>query len=135
MGYWIRGHEGERNNCFTKIQPVGQKYRDKTTLASKKRFSRHCFGFQSRRFSLLVGHNIWPSIEEGSKLTYDRLRFFFLPLLWLRTLACLLLLFQDLFQMNCYVCYEKWSLSSLCYRSKCALSMNNLLASRNCDFT
>ena len=25
--------------------------------------------------------------------------------------------------------------SGLCYRSKCALSMNNLLASRNCDFT
>ena len=27
-------HEGERNNCFSKIQPGGQKYRDKTTLAS-----------------------------------------------------------------------------------------------------
>ena len=35
MDYWLRGHEGERNNCFSKIQPVGQKYRDKTTLASK----------------------------------------------------------------------------------------------------
>ena len=34
MGYWLRGHEGQRNNCFTKIQLVGQKYRDKTTLAS-----------------------------------------------------------------------------------------------------
>ena len=54
MGYWLRGHEGKRNNCFSKIQLVGQKYRDKTTLASKTRFSRHCFGFQSRRFSLLV---------------------------------------------------------------------------------
>ena len=31
MGYWLRGHEGERNNCFSKIQLVGQKYRDKTT--------------------------------------------------------------------------------------------------------
>ena len=41
-----------------KIQLVGQKYRDKTTLASKKRFSRYCFGFQSWRFSLLVGYNI-----------------------------------------------------------------------------
>ena len=29
-----RGHEGERNNCFGKIQLVGQKYRDKTTFAS-----------------------------------------------------------------------------------------------------
>ena len=36
MGYWLRGHEGERNNkyCFGKIQLVGQKYRDETTLAS-----------------------------------------------------------------------------------------------------
>ena len=34
MGYGLRGHEGERNNCVSKIQLVGQKYRDKTTLAS-----------------------------------------------------------------------------------------------------
>ena len=33
MGYWLRGHEGERNNFFSKIQLAGQKYRDKTTLA------------------------------------------------------------------------------------------------------
>ena len=33
MGYWLSGHEGEMNNCFSKIQLVGQKYRDKTTLA------------------------------------------------------------------------------------------------------
>ena len=51
-------NESEMNNCFSKIQLVGQKYPDKTTLARKKRFSRHCFGLQSRRFSLLVGYNI-----------------------------------------------------------------------------
>ena len=35
MGYWLRAHEGERNNCFSKIQLVGQKeYRDKTSFAS-----------------------------------------------------------------------------------------------------
>ena len=28
------GHEGVSNNCFSKIQLFGQKYRDKTTLAS-----------------------------------------------------------------------------------------------------
>ena len=33
---------------FSKIQLVGQKYQDKTTLASKTRFSNHCFGFQSQ---------------------------------------------------------------------------------------
>ena len=31
MGYWLRGHEGKRNNCFSRIQLVGQKYRNKTT--------------------------------------------------------------------------------------------------------
>ena len=34
MGSESIAHEGERNNCFSKIQLVGQKYRDKTTLAS-----------------------------------------------------------------------------------------------------
>ena len=58
MGYWLRGHEGDGNNCFSKIQLVGQKYQDKTTLANKTQFSRHRFGFQRRRFSLLVGYNI-----------------------------------------------------------------------------
>ena len=29
VGYWLRGCEGERSNCFSKIQLVGQKkYRD-----------------------------------------------------------------------------------------------------------
>ena len=35
MGYWLRGHEGERNYCFSKIHLFGQKYGDKTTLASE----------------------------------------------------------------------------------------------------
>ena len=30
----------------------------KQQLASKSRYSRHYFGFQSRRFSLLVGYHI-----------------------------------------------------------------------------
>ena len=30
MGYWLRGNEGERNNCFSKIQLVVQKIWDKT---------------------------------------------------------------------------------------------------------
>ena len=34
MGYWLTGYKGEKNNCFSKIQLVGQKYRDKKTLAS-----------------------------------------------------------------------------------------------------
>ena len=30
------GHEGERNNCFSKIQLVGQKYRNKTVMTIMK---------------------------------------------------------------------------------------------------
>ena len=50
MGSESIAHEAERNNCFSKIQLVGEKYRrDKKTLASKTRFSRHCFSFHSLR--------------------------------------------------------------------------------------
>ena len=79
MGYWLSGYSGSRNNCFSKIQLVGQKYRDKTTLASKTRFSRHCFGFQSRRFSLLGGY-CWFS-DDVTKIQTTKLsillRFYF----------------------------------------------------------
>ena len=34
MGSESIAHEGERNNWCSKIQLVGQNYRDKTTLAS-----------------------------------------------------------------------------------------------------
>ena len=34
MCYWLRGHEGERNNCFSEVQLVDKKNQDKTTLAS-----------------------------------------------------------------------------------------------------
>ena len=49
IDYWLRGHRGKRS--FSKIQLVGQKYWDKTTLASKMRFRHHCFGFQSQHFA------------------------------------------------------------------------------------
>ena len=76
VGYSLRSHEGETNNCFSKIQLVGKKYRHKTTLVSKTRFSRHCLGFhdQSRRFSLPVGYNIQPSsssTNQNSALIID----------------------------------------------------------------
>ena len=28
MGYWLRGYEGDRNNCFSKIQLDGPKNRE-----------------------------------------------------------------------------------------------------------
>ena len=33
MGFWLRGHEGERNNCFSKIQLVGQNIENQKVLA------------------------------------------------------------------------------------------------------
>ena len=55
MGYWLRGHEGERNNCFSKIQLVGQKnIKTKHLLASFTGKTLQIW----RRFSLLVGYNI-----------------------------------------------------------------------------
>ena len=39
-GYWLRGHERERNNCFSRIQLIGQNYLDKTTLTTLFWFSK-----------------------------------------------------------------------------------------------
>ena len=36
MGYWLRAHEGEWNNCFSKIQLVGQKNIEKKHLSLVK---------------------------------------------------------------------------------------------------
>ena len=58
MGHWLRGQEGERNNCISKIQLVGQKCRGKTTLASYKLDFNPLLPPKTRRFSLLVGYNI-----------------------------------------------------------------------------
>ena len=55
MGYWLRGHESKRNNCFSKIQLVGKKY------WGEKNFSYLKLDFlppKSPRFSLLGGYNI-----------------------------------------------------------------------------
>ena len=35
MGYWLRGHEGERNNCFSKIQQLVKNIENKKILGSQ----------------------------------------------------------------------------------------------------
>ena len=50
MGYWLRGHEDERNNCFTKIQLVGQKYRDKQLQLAKRDSAAIVFVFNAGAF-------------------------------------------------------------------------------------
>ena len=36
MGYWLKAHEGERNNCFSKIQLDGQKNMETKHLSQVK---------------------------------------------------------------------------------------------------
>ena len=59
-------HEGERDNCFSKIQLVGQKYQDKTTVVAKRDsaaivlvFKASAFGYQwAIAYSLVVAQPI-----------------------------------------------------------------------------
>ena len=61
-GYWLRGHEGERNNCFSKIQLVVQKNmktKDPSQVKARLQSSFTAKTLQIwRRFSLWVGYNI-----------------------------------------------------------------------------
>ena len=62
MGYWLRGHEGERNNCFSEIQLVGQKNIKTRHLSQVEARLQSSFTAKTLqiwwRFSLLVGYNI-----------------------------------------------------------------------------
>ena len=62
MGYLLRGHEGERNNCFSKIQLVGQKNMKTKHLSQVKARLQSSFTAKTLQiwwcFSLLVGFNI-----------------------------------------------------------------------------
>ena len=69
MGYPLRGHEGERNNCFRKIQLVGQKYRDKATLASKTPFKRH---LSSPHIQNIVVYNVKEAYALAKKQLTNR---------------------------------------------------------------
>ena len=62
MGYWLRGHEGERNNCLSKIQLVGQKNIKTKHLSQVKARLQSSFTAKTLQirqcFSLIVGYNI-----------------------------------------------------------------------------
>ena len=58
MGYWLKGHEGERNNYFSKFQLVGQKHREQKIFSFLKLDFNPFLPPKSRRFSLLVGYNV-----------------------------------------------------------------------------
>ena len=71
MDHWLRGYEGERNNCFSKIQLVGQKNIEAKHLSQVK--ARHQSFFTAkkkqiwRRFSLLVDYNIQPTSSSANQ--------------------------------------------------------------------
>ena len=58
MGYLLRGYEGERNNCFSKIQLIGQKCQELKRFSYLKMDFNPYLPPKSRRFLLLVGYNI-----------------------------------------------------------------------------
>ena len=58
MGYWLIGYEGERNNCFSKIQLVGQKNIETKHLLQGKAAHQSFFTAKTLQISLLVGYNI-----------------------------------------------------------------------------
>ena len=62
MGYWLWGYEGERNNCFNKIQLVGQIKISRLNIFPKLKLDFNPFLPPKHykyggRFSLLVGYN------------------------------------------------------------------------------
>ena len=78
MGYWLQGHEGERNNCFSKMQLVGQKNIETKHISQVKArlqsflLVKHCKS--GGRFSLPVGYNIQPtssSTNQNAALMID----------------------------------------------------------------
>ena len=62
MGYWLKGHEGKRNNCFSKMQLVGQNNIETKHLSQVKARLQSFFTAKAlqiwRHFSLLEGYNI-----------------------------------------------------------------------------
>ena len=60
MGYWLRGYEGERNNCFSKIQLAGQKNIETKHLSQVK--ARHQSFFTAKTLQ------IWRALFATSGL-------------------------------------------------------------------
>ena len=60
MGYWLRGYEGERNNCLSKIQVVGQKNIETKHLLQVK--ARHESFFTAKTLE------IWQALFATSGL-------------------------------------------------------------------
>ena len=60
MGYWLIDYEGERNNCFSKIQlvAIGQKNIETKHLSQVKAGRQSFFTAKTLQSSLLVGYNI-----------------------------------------------------------------------------
>ena len=52
MGYWLRGYEGKRNNCFSKIQLVGQKNIETKHILQVK--ARHQSFFTAKTLQIIM---------------------------------------------------------------------------------
>ena len=62
MGYWLRGHEGERNNCFSKTQLVGLKLdiKDLRPVSSTSPVAKILEGFSPKSLFMCV----WDKLDS-----------------------------------------------------------------------
>ena len=71
MGYWLQGHKGEMNNCFTKIQLLGQKNNETKLLsrvkARKKAIQPPLIWFSKPALFACSGYNIKPSSSSTNQ--------------------------------------------------------------------
>ena len=70
LGYWLRGHDGEGNNCFSKIQLVKKISRLNIFRKLKLDFNPFLPSKNYKyggRFSLLVGYNIGPTSSSTNQ--------------------------------------------------------------------
>ena len=62
MGYWLRGHEGERNKCVSKIQQVGLKLdiKDLRPVSSTSPVAKILEGFSAKSLFMCV----WDKLDS-----------------------------------------------------------------------
>ena len=66
MGYWLRADGGERNNCFSKIQLVGQK------ISRQNIFRSASFQLITHRMTVIIVKVHFPEMTGDCYLPKER---------------------------------------------------------------
>ena len=64
MDYCLRGHEDERNNCFSKIHPVGLKNIETKHLSLVKASLKSLLAAE-KTTNMVVKRNLWSIIDAA----------------------------------------------------------------------